>query len=262
MSERFSTLKLDQDGPLLTLTLHRPAVLNALNSAVLEELGTALHEAEVGGEVRAIVLTGAGEKAFVAGADISEMASFTAAEADAFARKGQAVMDQLAGFPGVTLAAVNGFALGGGCELALACDLLIAASNARFGQPEVSLGVIPGFGGTQRLVRRVGLQRATEMVLTGRTLKADEALSVGLCLKVVEEGQAVFAAQDLARTILGKGPSAVRLAKKALEAGSELDLARGLAQEASLFALCFATSDQKEGMSAFLQKRPAAFTGR
>jgi len=263
MVSGYGTLRVEVEGPLALVSLHRPEALNAISNRVLDDLGRFLEVAAgPGSAVRAVVVTGSGDKAFAAGADIGEMKDFTAEQAFAFARKGQGVLDRIAAFPGVTIAAVNGFALGGGCELAMAFDLVVAARNAVFGQPEVNLGVIPGFGGTQRLVRRVGLQRATELVLTGRRVKADEALELGLCLQVVDEGQAVAASREIARTVLDKGPVAVRLAKQALQAGSELDLPRGLEHEAALFGLCFATADQREGMAAFFDKRKAAFTGR
>lgn len=262
LAGRFGALGVEIDGALAVVTVDRPQVLNALDSGVIADLDRWFAAAALEGSVRAVVLTGAGDKAFVAGADIAEMRSFTAAEALEFARRGQAALDRIAAFPGLTVAAVNGFALGGGCELAMACDLVVAARNARFGQPEVNLGVIPGFGGTQRLVRLVGAQRARELVLTGRQVKADEALALGLAIRVVDEGQAVAAAREIATTVLQKGPLAVRLAKKALDAGSELDLPRGLDQEAALFGLCFASEDQKEGMSAFVEKRRPAFSGR
>jgi len=248
------------DATTAVLTINRPKALNALNPAVLEALDAELTRCREAG-IRHIVLTGSGEKAFVAGADIAAMASLSATEAEFFARSGQAVLDRLAGYPGVVIAAVNGFALGGGMELAMACDLIVAAANARFGQPEVNLGVIPGFGGTQRLVRLVGLQRARELVFTGRMVKAPEAAVIGIALEVVDAGKAVERALEIVGTISTKGPVAVRLAKDALNAHPDGTLAEGLANEADLFGQCFATADQTEGMAAFLEKRAAAFTG-
>lgn len=249
-----------QDDHTVVLTINRPKVLNALNPAVMEALGAAVARCREEG-VRHIVLTGAGEKAFVAGADIAAMSELTDREAEFFARSGQAVLDQLADYPGVVIAAVNGFALGGGMEVAMSCDLIIAAENARFGQPEVNLGVIPGFGGTQRLVRLVGVQRARELVFTGRMVKAPEAAQLGIALEVVPPGKAVERALEIVGTVSGKGPVAIRKAKQAVNAHLDGPLAQGLSYEATLFSECFATSDQTEGMAAFLAKRPAAFTG-
>ena len=243
------------------LTINRPKALNALNLEVINKLGEAL--AELAGEgIRHVVITGAGGKAFVAGADIASMRSLTLEEAKNFARRGQRVLHQLTTYPGVTIAAVDGFALGGGMELAMACDLILAGDRSRFGQPEVSLGVIPGFGGTQRLGRLVGAQRARELIFTGRMIKADEAERLGLLLKVVPAGEALQAALELVGSIAKQGPQAIRLAKQAIALSEELDLSIGLQEEAELFALCFETEDQKEGMGAFLEKRPAEFKGR
>ena len=259
MSEALILLERHDDHTAI-LTVNRPRALNALNPAVLEALDAALGRCQDEG-IRHIVLTGAGDKAFVAGADIAAMADLTATEAGFFARSGQAVLSRLAAYPGVVIAAVNGFALGGGMELAMACDLIVAAANARFGQPEVSLGVIPGFGGTQRLVRLVGLQRARELVFTGRMLKAPEAQALGIALEVVDAGAARGRALEILGDIATKGPVAVRLAKQALNAHPDGALAEGLATEAELFGQCFGTTDQSEGMAAFLGKRPAEFTG-
>ena len=243
------------------ITLARPAVLNALNAALVAELGALLTELE-GQELRALVLTGEGNRAFAAGADIAEMSAMTPVQAERFAARGQGVLRQLERFPAVTIAAVNGFALGGGCELAMACDLVLAAPGAVFGQPEVKLGVIPGFGGTQRLVRRVGAQRALELMATGRNVKADEAVALGLALRIDED--VLAGALQLAASIAQNGPVAVRLVKRAVIETDGLDLDSGLASERTLFSLCFSTDDQKEGMAAFLAKpkRPAAFSGR
>ena len=250
----------ERDGAAI-ITIDRPKALNALNGDVLEQLGTAFRRAEEGG-IPGVVLTGSGEKAFVAGADIAAMRDLSSDQAKQFARSGQAVLNHIADYPGVVIAAVNGFALGGGMELAMACDLIIAAGNARFGQPEVNLGVIPGFGGTQRLVRLVGVQRARELVLTGRMVKAPEAKDLGIALEVVEPGQAVARALEILGTVAQKGPVAVRFAKQAINTHLDGTLAEGLAHEADLFGDCFLTEDQTEGMSAFLEKRTAAFAGR
>ncbi len=258
----YGNLKLSfgEDGIVL-LTLNRPKALNALNSALVMELGEALQEIQQRPDLRAVVLTGTGTRAFAAGADISEMVEFDAIQAGAFAERGQAVFASLESFPVPVIAAVNGFALGGGCELAMSCDIILAAESAVFGQPEVKLGVIPGFGGSQRLTRLVGRQLARELCYTGRSVKAAEAARIGLCARVVE-GDVVEAAMELARKIAGNGPRAVSLCKRAINTGADLDLASAMAHEAQLFALCFATDDQSEGMRAFLDKRKADFKGR
>lgn len=252
-------VRIERIDHVAVITIDRPKALNALNPATLAALDAAIDQV---GDARAVVITGGGEKAFVAGADISVMAKLSAIEAGQFAAMGQRVFDRLEALPMPVIAAVNGFALGGGCELALACDLVLAAPNAVFGQPEVKLGVIPGFGGTQRLVRRVGTMRARELCFSARNVKADEAVAIGLALRIVTEGTVRDAALALANQIAAQGPVAVRLAKRAILDGDGADLRVGLAGERTLFALCFATDDQKEGMAAFLEKRSAAFTGR
>lgn len=255
------TLRLQRpDEHIAVVLLSRPKALNALNRQLLDELDALLTEL-VGQDLRALVLTGDGPRAFAAGADIAEMASMGPAQAEAFAARGQAVLRRLERFPAPTIAAVNGFALGGGCELAMACDLVLAGPTAVFGQPEVKLGVIPGFGGTQRLVRRVGRQRALELMLTGRNVKGDEAVRIGLALEQVLEGEVLERALELARGIAAQGPLAVRLLRRAVDETDGLDLDHGLLAERALFGLCFASADQKEGMEAFLARRPARFTG-
>lgn len=254
------TVGVEVRGRVALVTIQRPKALNALSSQVMRDLSAAITYVEGSGAL-ALVLTGAGEKAFVAGADISEMAAFDALTASTFAGRGQDVLSRLEALSIPTIAAVNGFALGGGCELAMACDLILAAPNAVFGQPEVKLGVIPGFGGTQRLVRRVGTQRARELIFTGRNVKAAEAVQIGLALKIAE-GPVVDEALALAETIAAQGPVAVQLAKRAMLDADGLTLASGLVLERNLFGACFASEDQKEGMRAFLEKRPAAFKGR
>ena len=248
-----------QDGIGL-ITLNRPKALNALNRGLVAELDTLLREQWDAG-LKALVLTGAGDKAFAAGADITEMAGYTAIEAESFARQGQRSLRLLEEFPAPTIAAVNGYALGGGCELAMCCDLILASDSAVFGQPEVKLAVIPGFGGTQRLVRRVGRQLALELMMTGRNMMAEEAVGAGLALRTVE-GDVVDAAIKLATKIARNGPVAVRLVKRAVHETDRLDIEAGLAAEATLFGLCFATSDQTEGMNAFVEKRRASFEGQ
>ena len=249
----------NQDGIGL-ITLNRPKALNALNRGLVAELDTLLREHWDSG-LKALVLTGAGDKAFAAGADITEMADYTAIEAESFARQGQRSLRLLEEFPAPTIAAVNGYALGGGCELAMCCDLILASESAVFGQPEVKLAVIPGFGGTQRLVRRVGRQLALELMMTGRNMTAEEAVGAGLALRTVE-GDVVDAAFQLAKKIARNGPVAVRLVKRAVHETDRLDIEAGLAAEATLFGLCFATSDQTEGMNAFVEKRRASFEGQ
>ncbi|MBN1336162.1 MAG: enoyl-CoA hydratase/isomerase family protein [Deltaproteobacteria bacterium] len=260
MSPRYANLTLEFRGLAALITIDRPHALNALDTATLEELDDALSEAADHDDIRALILTGAGSKAFVAGADIAQMREFTVAEAEDFSLHGQSVLDGLSGFPAPVIAAVNGYALGGGTEIAVACDLILCSANAVFGQPEVGLGVIPGFGGTQRLTRLVGPMRAREIVFTGRRIPAAEAVQIGLALRVVE-GDVVEAAMELATVIARQGPVAVRLAKRAINENADAALATALAAERTLFAHCFATNDQDEGMAAFLEKRKAVFRG-
>ncbi|MCB9681495.1 MAG: enoyl-CoA hydratase/isomerase family protein [Alphaproteobacteria bacterium] len=243
------------------LTLHRPKALNALNAEVMAGVAELLRTRTSRPDLRAVVITGSGGKAFAAGADIAAMQEFTPAQAEAFARLGQDLAMAVQACPVPVIAAVDGFALGGGCELAMCCDILIAGEKAKFGQPEVNLGVIPGFGGTQRLVRRVGMAAAMDLCLTGRIIGAQEAVAIGLASRAVE-GSALDAALETAATIAAKGPVAVRLARRALYENADADLLTGLAAERSLFALCFATADQKEGMAAFLERRDPVYTGR
>jgi enoyl-CoA hydratase len=250
-----------EDGVGL-ITIDRPKVLNALSRQTLLELDAVLQAEARGPLIRAVVVTGAGEKAFVAGADISEMAGLTAAQARDFAELGQRAFGRLEALPVPTIAAVNGFALGGGSELALACDLVYASEKARFGQPEVNLGLVPAWGGTQRLARRVGPMRALEMVLTGETYDASRALALGLCLEVLAPAALLPHALSKARVIASRGPLAVAAAKRVLRAGADAGLAQGLALEAEAFGLVFASEDMREGTGAFLEKRPPRFTGR
>ncbi|HEX6836882.1 MAG TPA: enoyl-CoA hydratase-related protein, partial [Polyangia bacterium] len=234
----------------------------ALNRQTLNEIGWALRDADGDARVRCVIMTGAGEKALVAGADISEMADQGATEARGFAAAGRAVGDVLEAMTKPVIAAVNGFALGGGCEIALACDFIYASDKAKFGQPEVNLGVIPGFGGTQRLARRIGQGRAMELVLTGDMVGAEEALRVGLVNKVFPAAELMAEVRKCADKIASKGPLAIGYARRAVRKSAELGLTAGLDLEAELFALLFATADQKEGMKAFLGKRPAKFEGK
>ena len=259
MSGGFQYLRLEQRGDVALLTLNRPP-LNALNTTLVHELGGAVEEIRQLSGVRAVVITGEG-RAFVAGADIAQMSSLESSVAQEFAGVGQDVFSQIEALPMPVVAAVNGFALGGGCELAMACDIILASTSAVFGQPEVKLGVIPGFGGTQRLVRRVGLQRAREICYTGRTIKAAEAVEIGLALQVVE-GDVVEAAFALAEKIAANSPTAVSACKQIFNECRELKASEGMLLERGLFGACFETEDQTEGMNAFLEKRPAAFPGR
>ena len=243
------------------LTVNRPQALNALNEATLAEIGEAV--AQVGGaaEARVLLVTGAGERAFVAGADIVEMKDKTVEEARVFSEQGMRVMHAIEALPVPAIALVNGYCLGGGCELAMACDFILAADNAVFGQPEVNLGIPPGFGGTQRLPRRVGSARALELIASGRQVRADEALRIGLANHVYPPAELRTKGLELARAIATKGPAAVRLVKQAMQRGRDLDLYAACELEPELFAQAFATADQKEGMQAFLEKRPPQFTG-
>jgi len=247
-----------RDGVAI-LTINRPAALNALDLDTLDALAEAIDQALADEEVLALVLTGAGEKAFVAGADIKEIAELDGFTGRDFALTGQDVFQALASLPKATIAAINGFALGGGLELALACDIRVAHSQAKLGLPEVSLGLIPGFGGTQRLSRLIGLGPATELVLTGARIDASRALQLGLVSRVTDTP--VETALELARSVIANGPVAVALAKEALNRGANVDLAQGLEIEADLFALACLTTDKAEGTRAFLEKRRPKFGG-
>ena len=241
------------------VTLNRPKALNALNTDVLRELDDILTRLDTQRETRVVVLTGSGEKAFAAGADIAAMREMTPEEAQQFSTYGQTVMSRISSMRAVVIAAVNGYALGGGCELAMACDIRVASRKAKFGIPEVTLGVIPGFGGTQRLSRLIGVGRAMEMMATGGQLTAEEALRMGLVNHVTEPEELPYLCESMARKIAANSAGAVALGKQSIHAGSEMDLNRGLAHEAGLFALAFASPDQREGMDAFLEKRKARF---
>ena len=249
------------DDSIVLLTIDRQEKLNALNPQVTEEIGQALLDVEQD-EPRAIIVTGAGDRAFVAGADISEMSSMEPLEAKRFTEIGHAAMALLDKSPIPTIAAVNGFALGGGCELALACDIRIAAENALFGFPEVGLGILPGMGGTQRLPRLIGPALAKELIFSGRRIDAAEAKEIGLVNRVVPEGEALSAARELAAEIAANGPVAVRHAKTAANRSLDVDLISGLEYEADQFSLLFATQDAREGMGAFMEKRKPQFEGR
>ncbi len=249
-------------GKIAVLTVNRPQALNALNAATLDELANVLARVAADPEVRVLLITGAGEKAFIAGADITAMQGMSALEAQAFSEKGQRVMQAIEALPIPVIALVNGYALGGGCELAMSCDWIIAAERAVFGQPEVNLGIPPGFGGTQRLSRLVGRSLALELVITGRQIKADEALRIGLVNEVVPPEQLTEKGLATARLIAAKAPVAVRVSKQAVQRGLDLDLANGCVLETSLFAFAFGTADRQEGMTAFVEKRAPNFEGK
>ncbi|SHI23139.1 enoyl-CoA hydratase [Sporobacter termitidis DSM 10068] len=240
-------------GHVALLTINRPEALNALNTNVLQDLAQALSQAEADNDVYVLVLTGAG-KAFVAGADISQMKDFTAVEAKAFGDYGNGVFYKIESMSKPVIAAINGYALGGGCELAMASDIRIAGTKAKFGQPEVGLGITPGFGGTQRLPRIVGASKAKELILTAETIGADEALRIGLVSKVVPDEELLNTALEMANKIAANAQVAVRQSKDAINKGMQSDIATGLAYEAQAFAVCFATEDQKDAMTAFVSK--------
>ncbi len=257
----YETLLVRVDDGIATITVNRPEKRNALNTAVRRELVDALDALRAGGDVRVLILTGAGEKAFVAGADVAEFAARTPLEQRA-AMTGRSVFEELAAFPWPTIAMINGYALGGGCELALACDLRVAARSARLGQPEIKLGLIPGGGGTQRLPRLVGLGAAMRLVLTGELIDAEEAARIGLVDLVVDDAELTERTHELARTIASHSPVALRLAKDALRASLETSLNAGLRHERELFVTAFASEDGREGVRAFVEKRAPRFSGR
>ncbi|MCL7940533.1 enoyl-CoA hydratase-related protein [Halomonas sp. ATCH28] len=257
MSE--TLIEVVENAGIVRLTISRPKALNALNSAVLAELDSVLAELEARDDLRAVLITGAGEKSFVAGADIAEMRDKTPEQARAFARQALATVKRLETLPVPTVALVNGFCLGGGCELALACDWAVASDNAIFGQPEVLLGVIPGFGGTQRLPRRVGPAMALDLCTTGRKIDASEALRIGLVNRVMPQAELEAYVEELTKQLGGNGPRAVRATKQAIHDGMDQDLDSALSLENALFAFCFAGDEQTEGMSAFVEKRKPDF---
>jgi len=248
------TILYEEFGAVAVLTVNRPKVLNALCSQVLDELGEALSAIDTD-KIRALIVTGAGERSFVAGADISEMSTLTKEEGEAFGKRGNDVFRKLETLPIPTIAAVNGFALGGGCELAMSCDIRICSENALFGQPEVGLGITPGFGGTQRLARLIGPGMAKELIFSARNIKAPEALRIGLVNAVYPAEELMDAAKKLAARIAANAPIAVRAAKKAIGEGLEKPMDEAIVCEEKAFGSCFETEDQKEGMTAFLEKR-------
>jgi enoyl-CoA hydratase len=249
-------------GPIAYVTLNRPKVLNALSQGAWDDLRTAFEHARDDAAVLGVILTGAGDKAFIAGEDISELSHASALEAEKSSRSGQAVLDLIENLGKPVIAAVNGFALGGGCETAMACTIRVAVEHAKFGQPEVKLGIPPGAGGTQRLPRLVGKGRALQLILSGEMISAQEAYRIGLVNEVVPAAGLIARCEAILRQILANAPVAVRFALEAVNKGMETSLSAGLLLEASLFAICAATEDKKEGTAAFLEKRTARFQGR
>ena len=258
----FENILLEKKDSIAYVTVNRSKVLNALNEATLAELEAAFEEIQNDALIRVAILTGAGEKAFVAGADIGELAKLDAASGKEFARRGQAVFDLIENLGKPVIACINGFALGGGCELALACTMRLASDNAKLGQPEVKLGLIPGYGATQRLARLVGKGRAMQMVLSGETITAQEAHRIGLVNEVTAAAELLPRAEAIAAKIIANAPLAVRYAMEAVNKGMEMTLAEGLNLEEELFGACCAAEDKKEGTAAFLEKRAAQFKGK
>ena len=258
----YENLLFEVEDGVGVVTFNRPAVLNAVNAKTIAELGDVVSRVEGDPSVRALILTGAGEKAFVAGADIAAMSTMPPAEARRFAEVAHAVLARLEALPIVTIAAVNGFALGGGCEIAMACDLVYASEKARFGQPEVNLGLIPGWGGTQRLTRRVGIGRALEMDLTGDMVDAPKAKEIGLALEVLPAAELLKFARAQAKKIASKAPIATAMAKRCVREGADADLRVGCELERQAFGALFGTEDTREGTKAFVEKRPAKFQGK
>ncbi len=260
MSE--SNLLINISDQIATITINRPKSLNSVTEEVFLQLEQAIIDLGNDDEVAVIILTGAGEKAFVAGGDITKMVEATPEWSRDFALLAQRVLNVIESSTKPVIAAINGYALGGGCELAMACDIRIASDKALFGQPEVKLGIIPGFAGTQRLSRLVGKGRAKEIIFTGEMFDAAEACRIGLVNKVVAPDKLMASCRDMASIIAQRSRSAVRLSKEAIDNGLEMDMTRAERYEADLFALCFATEDQREGMTAFIEKRPADFKGK
>jgi enoyl-CoA hydratase len=257
----YENIILELEGPIAIVKFNRPKALNALNSATLEELRLVGTELNLAKEIKVVIVTGEGDKAFVAGADIQEMKDMTPVEATAFSRRGHVALGILENMRKPVIAAVNGYALGGGFEVALACDMIYASEKARVGFPEVTLGIFPGFGGTQRTARLIGLARAKELVLSGKVITAQVAYEMGLLNKVVPPDALMSEVRELAAKILAAGPVGIGLAKYLVNKSLSLDIDSGLALEATTFGLCFGTQDQKEGMTAFIEKRTPIFQG-
>jgi enoyl-CoA hydratase/carnithine racemase len=257
-----ANVRYEKKGSIAYVTIDRPKVLNALNTPTWTDLHTAFEDVKKDASVRGVVLTGAGDKAFIAGADISELANVDAYDAEESSRFGQGVLDLIENLGKPVIAAINGFALGGGCETAMACTIRIAVEHARFGQPEVKLGLLPGGGGTQRLPRLVGKGRALQLILTGETISAQEAYRIGLVNEVVPAADLIARAETILKQILANAPIALKFSLEAVNKGLETAQTEGLALEASYFGICAATEDKKEGTSAFLEKRAPKFQGR
>lgn len=257
----FDNLLLEHDGPVAIVTINRPAVLNALDTPTTDELRRAVLQLKHDTAVRVVIVTGAGEKAFIAGADINELAALTPTQGKEHAQRGQHVLDLLENMGKPVIAAINGFCLGGGCELAMACTLRIAADSARIGQPEINLGIIPGYAGSQRLARLVGKGIALDLLLTGRQIKADEALAIGLVNRVVPASEVMNAAKALAHELASKAPVALQYIIEAVNRGLEISFDKAQVHEATLFGLIASTQDMREGTRAFLEKRKPQFKG-
>lgn len=258
----FENILYEKKGAIAYVTVNRPKVLNALNMATMEELRRAFTAAKEDAEVRVVLLTGAGEKAFVAGADIGELSKHNAVSAKEYTHKGQSVLDLIENLGKPVIACINGFALGGGCELAMACTMRLATENAKLGQPEVKLGIIPGYGGTQRLPRLIGKGLAMQQLLTGEMISAQEAYRIGLVNEVVPQADLIARAEAISQKIIANAPLAIQYAMEAVHKGMEMTLQEGLYLEATLFGVCCATEDKTEGTTAFLEKRQANFKGK
>jgi len=258
----FENILFDKKNSIAYVTINRPKVLNALNMATMEELRAAFHDVKNDASVRVVIMTGAGEKAFIAGADIGELAKHDPVSAKAYTHRGQSVLNLIENLGKPVIACVNGFALGGGCEIAMACTMRLVSENAKLGQPEVKLGIIPGYGGTQRLPRLVGKGIAMQLVLTGEMITAQEAHRIGLVNEVVAAAELIPRAEAIAQKIVANAPLAVQYTMEAVNRGLEMPLAEGLFLEASLFGVACATEDKKEGTTAFLEKRQAQFKGK
>jgi enoyl-CoA hydratase len=258
----FDNILLSKKNSIAYVTVNRPKVLNALNMATMEELRSAFTDIKQDPEMRVAILTGSGEKAFIAGADISELAGHDAVTGKQYTHRGQSVLDLIENLGKPVIACINGFALGGGCEMALACTFRLASENAKFGQPEVKLGIIPGYGGSQRLPRLVGKGVAMQLVLAGEMISAHEAHRIGLVNEITAPADLIRRAEAIAQKIIANAPLAIQYALEAVNHGMEMTLAEGLYLEASLFGMCCATEDKKEGTTAFLEKRAAQFKGK
>src|SRR5690348_10138162 len=258
----FSNILFEKKNSIAYITVNRPKVLNALNMATMEELRTAFHDIKNDKSIRVVIFSGAGEKAFIAGADIGELAKHDTVSGKEYTHRGQSVLNLIENLGKPVIACLNGFALGGGCEIAMACTMRLASENAKLGQPEVKLGIIPGYGGSQRLPRLVGKGLAMQMVLSGEMITAQEAHRIGLLNEVVAAAELIPRAEAIAQKIIANAPLAVQWAMEAVNKGMEMPLAEGLFLEATLFGLCCATEDKKEGTTAFLEKRGAKFKGK